>query len=154
FSAGGNYQGSSQSVLSVYDPSLGGANGGGTVMHNGVRSNFGFTAKYLKSGQLQGSLLYIEHRTSGDVILKSNSIGTLAIVKNASGSGYTAVLTGKATLGGVGNYAFTMTAVDNGEPGTADQFGLQVKDPSGAIVTNLSFSPITLSGGNVQVPKG
>jgi len=54
----------------VYDPSLGFVTGGGTVMHNGVPANFAFSAKYLKNGQTQGSLLYLEHRASGDVVLK------------------------------------------------------------------------------------
>src|SRR5205085_9238883 len=80
-SIGGNfYQGSASTVVSVYDPSLGFVTGGGTVINNGVRANFGFNVKYLKNGQIQGSLIYIEHRASGDVMLKSNSMGSLSIV--------------------------------------------------------------------------
>ena len=101
---------------------------------------------YLKNGQMQGSLLYVEHRATGDVVLKSNSMGSLSIVGNA------AVITGKATLNGVGNYGFQATAVDNGEPGTTDQFGLKVTNPAGAVVADLTFAPLTLSGGNIQVP--
>jgi len=144
---GGNfYQGSGDTVLAVYDPSLGFVTGGGVVMHDGVRANFGFNAKYVKSGQIKGSLLYIEHRPSGDVILKSNAMGSLSIVGN------TAYILGKATLNGVGNYKFRATVVDFGEPGTADRFGLQVNNPSNVIVSDLTFSPITLAGGNIQVP--
>ena len=111
-----------------------------------VAAYFAFSAKYVKSGQLQGSLFYVEHRASGDVVLKSNSMGALAIVGNK------AVLTGKATLGGVGNYNFQATVLDNGEPGSSDQFGLQVTGPSGAVVTSLTFNPLTLSAGNIVVP--
>ena len=144
---GGNYYtGSAETCLAVYDPSLGFVTGGGKVWHNGVGANFAFTAKYLKNGQMQGSLLYVEHRATGDVVLKSNSMGSLSIVGN------TAVITGKATLNGVGNYSFRATAVDNGEPGTTDQFGLKVTNPAGAGVTDLTFDPLTLSGGNIQVP--
>jgi hypothetical protein len=143
---GSYYHGSDDSVLAVYDPSLGFVTGGGTVIHNGVRANFGFNAKYLKSGQIQGSVLCIEHRASGNVVVKSNSMGSLSIAGN------TAYIIGKATLGGVGNYSFQVTAVDNGEPGVSDQFGFHIKDPTGVAVPDLTYAPITLSGGNVVVP--
>lgn len=146
-SIGGNYyQGSGDSVLAVYDPSLGFVTGGGSIMHNGVLANFGFNAKYLKGGKIQGSVLYIEHRSTGDVVLKSNAMSSLVVLGN------TAYILGKATLNGVGNYSFMTTVIDNGEPGTGDQFGLQVKNPSAVIVTNLTFAPVTLAGGNVLVP--
>ena len=145
---GGNYyQGSADSVLAVYDPSLGFVTGGGFVMRNGVAANFGFIVRYLKRGRVQGSLLYIEHRPGGDVIVKSNAMGSLSIV-----GGRTAYILGKATLNGVGNYSFRTTVVDNGEPGSADSFGLQVKDPGGVLVADLTFTTMTLAGGNIQVP--
>lgn len=145
---GGNYyQGSGQSVITIYDPSLGFTTGGGTIVHNGVRANFGFNVKYLKNGQVQGQFLYVEHRPSGEVVLKSNAMSSLAIVNN------TAVFTGKATLNGAGNYTFQTTVVDNGEPGTSDQLGLKVSDPNSQVVPDLTFSSITLNGGNIQVPQ-
>jgi hypothetical protein len=150
---GGNYYtGAGDGVLAVYDPSLGFTTGGGTILHNGVVANFGFTAKYLKSGQIQGQLLYIEHRPTGDVILKSNAMGSLSVVQNSPTSS-TAILLGKATLNGVGSHSFQAVATDNGEPGTNDTFGLQVKNPSGNVVADLTFSPLTLTGGNIQVPQ-
>jgi hypothetical protein len=146
-SIGGNYYtGSAETCLAVYDPSLGFVTGGGTVVHGGVVGEFAFNAKYLKSGQLQGSLMYVEQRPSGQVVLKSNSMGALAIVGN------TAALTGKATLAGVGNYTFQATVVDNGEPGSSDQFGIKVTNPSGAVVSSLTFGPLTLNAGNIVVP--
>ena len=66
--------------------------------------------------------------------------------------GVTGVFIGKATLNGVGNHGFRATVVDNGEPGSGDQFGLRVIAPGGAIIPGLTFDPITLSGGNIQVP--
>ena len=51
--------------------------------------------KYLKNGNAQGSLLYIEHRPTGDVKLKSNALSAMAIVGNE------AIPTGKATVNGV-----------------------------------------------------
>ena len=65
---GGNYYtGSAETSLVVYDLSLGCATGGGKLTHNGVPANFGFSAKYLKNGQTQGSLLYIAHRHFPDL---------------------------------------------------------------------------------------
>ena len=144
---GSFYQGSGNTVLAVYDPSLGFVAGGGQLIHNGYKASVGVNIKYLKNGNAQGSLLYIEHRPSGDVVIKSNAIGTMAIVGNE------AVPTGKANVNGVGNYGFIARVIDNGEPGTTDQFGLRVTDPGGNIVVDLTFNPIQLSGGNFSVPK-
>src|SRR5262249_43560069 len=143
---GAYYTGSANTMLVIYDPSLGFVTGGGTIVHNGVRANFGFNIKYQKNGSPQGELLYIECRPTGEVKLKSTSMQSLSIVGN------TGVFIGKATLNGVGNHTFRVTVVDNGEPGGNDQFGLRVTAPGGAIIPDLTFNPITLSGGNIQVP--
>ncbi len=146
-SNGNFYQGTGDIVLAVYDPSLGFVAGGGRLIHNGFNATVGVNIKYLKNGNAQGSLLYIEHRPGGDVKVKSNSIGTMAIV------GGDAIPTGKATVNGGGNYGFISRIIDNGEPGTNDQFGLRVTDSAGNIVVDLTFNPITLSGGTFSVPK-
>jgi hypothetical protein len=141
------YQGSGSTVLAVYDPSLGFVAGGGNLIHNGFKATVGVNIKYLKNGNAQGALLYIEHRPTGDVVVKSNAITSMAIV------GGEAVPTGKAVVNGAGNYGFIARIIDNGDPGVNDQFGLRITDPSGAIVTDLTFNPIVLSGGNFSVPK-
>jgi hypothetical protein len=133
-------------VLAVYDPSLGFVTGGGIIFHNGVNATFGFNVKYKKNEAPQGELLYIECRPTGLVKLKSTSMQSLSIVGN------TGVFIGKATLNEVGNHTFRATVVDNGEPGSNDQFGLRVTAPGGAMIPGLTFDPITLSGGNIQVP--
>ncbi|HVG20114.1 MAG TPA: M36 family metallopeptidase [Blastocatellia bacterium] len=145
---GNYYTGGAGTILAVFDPSLGFVTGGGTINRNGVLANFGFNVKYQKNGQAQGSFLYIEHRPGGDVKLKGNSMQSLSIAGN------TGIFLGKATLNGVGNYSFRATATDNGEPGSGDQFGLAVTSPNGSAVSDLTFSPVTLSGGNIQVPQG
>jgi hypothetical protein len=146
-SVGGNhYTGSGSAVLAVYDPSLGFITGGGTIVRDGVTACFGFNVKFQRDGNAQGSLLYIEHRPTGEVKLKSNAMQSLSIVGNAG------VFIGKATLNDVGKHTFRAIVVDNGEPGSNDQFGLQVTGPDGAIIPGLTFDPITLSGGNIQVP--
>jgi subtilisin-like proprotein convertase family protein len=143
---GSHYTGSDDSVLAVYDPTLGFVTGGGTVAHNGVKANFGFNVKYKKNGAPQGEFLYSICGPGDDVKLKGVSMQSLSIV------GDTAVFIGKATFNGVGNHTFRVTAVDRGEPGSSDQFGLQVTAPGGAVIPGLTFGPMTLSGGNIQVP--
>jgi Big-like domain-containing protein len=142
---GNNYTGSGGAALAVYDPSLGFVTGGGTIVHNGVTASFGFNVKF-KNGATQGELLYIECSPTGEVKFKSISMQSISIVGN------TGVFIGAATLNGVGKHAFRVTVVDNGEPGRNDQFGLRVTAPGGAVIPGLTFDPITLSGGNIQVP--
>jgi len=143
---GSYYTGSNSAVLAVYDPSLGFVTGGGTIIRDGVHASFGFNVKYKSNGAPQGELLYIECRPTGMVKLKSTSMQSLSIVGN------TGVIISKATLNGVGDHTFRATVVDNGEPGRDDQFGLRVTAPGGVIIPGLTFDPITLSGGNIQVP--
>jgi hypothetical protein len=144
---GSYYTGSSDSVVSVFDPSLGAVTGGGTLLHNDVNGIFGVNVKYNKAAQPQGAIMYIEHRPGADVTLRSNSLQSMSVVGN------TAVVLGKATVGGVGNYAFQATVTGNGASPSNDLFGLQVTDPSGKAVPDLSFSPISLKGGSIQIPK-
>jgi extracellular elastinolytic metalloproteinase len=143
---GKHYTGTGGAVLAVYDPSLGFVTGGGTVVHDGVTATFGFNVKYKRNGAPQGEFLYIECRPTGLVKLKGTSMQSLSIVGN------TGVFIGKATLNDVGNHTFRATVVDNGEPGKNDQFGLRVNAPGGAVIPDLTFDPITLSGGNIQIP--
>ena len=144
---GNFYQGSGSTVFVVYDPSLGFVAGGGQLIHNGYKASVGVNIKYLKNGNAQGSLLYIEHRPTGDVKVKSNVISNMAIVGNE------ALPTGKATVNGVGNHSFIARIIDNGDPGSTDRFGLRLTNPAGVIVVDLTFDPIQLSGGNFSVPK-
>jgi hypothetical protein len=152
---GGNYTGSGTNVVTIYDPSLGFATGGGTVRHNGVTAHYGFTARYLKSGRIQGCVVYVEHQASGDMVVKSNAVGSLTIVVPASPDTEPTIayIQGKATANRVDNYSFMVTAIDYGEPGTNDQFGFQLKDPSGTVVSSLTFAPMTISGGNIVVHR-
>ena len=69
--------------------------------------------------------------------------------------GAEAQIAGKATYFvndvGAGNYSFIARVIDKGTPGTNDQFGMKLINPSGQVVFN--FNPVTLGGGNNQVPK-
>jgi hypothetical protein len=146
-SVGGDYYtGSGSSTLAVYDPELGFVTGGGSIVHDGKTGAFEFNVKYKNRGGIQDEFEYSEHRShGGNTQLKSTSIRSLSIVDDA------AVFIGKAKLNGAGNYTFIVTVFDKGEPGRRDKFGLKVIAPNGTIVSDLTFNPITLSGGNIQV---
>ncbi|MCI0389062.1 MAG: M36 family metallopeptidase [Acidobacteria bacterium] len=144
-SVGGNfYTGSGSAALTVYDPALGFVAGGGTVVRSGVTSFFGIIAREV-NGLPQGQFLYIERRPTGEMKLRSTSSQSLSIIEN------TALFIGRGTLNGVANHTFRATVVDNGEPGSSDQFGVNVITPGGVVIPGLTFNPITLSSGNVQV---
>jgi hypothetical protein len=144
---GGNYYtGTAGSLLSIFDPSLGFVTGGGSVVRNGTSAQFEFDAKYLTNGNVQGSLTYLEHRPSGDVLVQTVTVQSLSIV------GTTGVIISTATVNGAGNYMLRATVVDNGEPGINNgQFGLQITSPDGSIY--LSFPLTTISGGNIQIHR-
>jgi uncharacterized repeat protein (TIGR02543 family) len=130
-------------VLAVYDPSLGFVTGSGTVMHNGVAAEFAISAKYLKNGNPQGGLVYIEHRASGDVTVKTTAMSSLSLV------GSTAVIDAKATVNGAGGYAVQVIVTDNGTPGiNRDLFGIQLT--GGTLNPPISFTPVAITGGNIQ----
>jgi hypothetical protein len=142
---GNNYTGSADpSPLAVFDPALGVFKGIGTVVRNGRNGTFMFNLKYRRDGTPQGGLIYVERRPTGFVSLQTSAVQSLSIVGN------TGVIFGKASLNGVGNHTFRAILVDASKSGRGDRFGLQVMSPSGAIVTDLTFDPITLRGGNIR----
>jgi uncharacterized repeat protein (TIGR01451 family) len=142
------YRGSAEPpVLVVFDPSLGFTTGGGTITHNGSKANFGFNFNYDDNGKAQGNLLYVEHRPTGNLEVKSDAVDSIAIVDGQ------AFVLGKATVNDAGNYSFRLTAIDSGESGEQDQFGLEVTDTSGNVVGDLTFTPINIDRGNVQVTQ-
>jgi Bacterial Ig-like domain (group 3) len=157
------YQDSGDTSFTIFDPSLGFTTGGGKIQRDlsivvptlqlpsgsTYMVNFGFVNKYLKNGQNKGSLLYIEHRITGDLKLKSNAMGALSINSNV------ATFDGKATLNGVGGYRWQVTVVDNGQGANSppDTIALSVWDPNNIPVPDLTFGAQPLAGGNIQVPQ-
>jgi hypothetical protein len=173
---GGNwYTGGGAGVLTVMDPSLGFTTGGGWFNYGDAKVNFGFNAKILKSGQVQGSVLTIFKRSSGNYIVKSNSMGGLAVAQVTGQTYYSATLTGKSTYAvpvtdplltpfcndwKCGNYSFNVYVEDQKEPGAgSDRYWIQVKDPANNIVAKAAISGAgaagaqTITGGNIQVPQ-
>ncbi len=121
--------------------------GGGFTIVNGYHANFGLNAGY-KPGKttVSGQLTYIDHGTGMKV--KATSIDNYY---NPNGStGTTRTFSGQAEVNGVSGYYFTVTATDNGEPGTGhDYFSITLTGPNGFYYRAGS----TLSGGNIQLHK-
>jgi hypothetical protein len=166
------------SVIDVIDPGAGFVTGGGWFMfhdpttNTDVKTNFGFNAKRLKSGQIQGSVLLVFHYPDGNRIVKSNATGTLSVGQNADGTWVASLTNWKATYqiptgtlacgsNKCGGYSFNLYVEDLGEPGSGvDKFWIEVKDPNGALVAKVSMPrdgsgaslPLTINQGNIQVP--
>ena len=165
----GYYAGSTQDVLTVYDPSLGFASGGGWFYWPGTldKTNYGFTMKYRKNGRRpKGSLLMIRHLPDGSKYrIKSNALEGLAL-GDAVDFGW-ASFSGKATYlqpgwdDPVGNYEFTTYVEDHNEPGTGvDRVWIEVRDKDDLVVDESSIPPpaedntVEIGGGNIAVPHG
>ena len=108
-------------------------------------AEYSVVLKYKKDGTAQGTLVYTEHHATGEVTFASTSMGALAIV------GTDAKIMGSGNVNGLGNYSFVASFNDSGEPGTNDALGLRITDSSGNIVADLTFDPVNLSSGNIQV---
>jgi hypothetical protein len=168
---GGYYEGTGEDVLTIYDPSLGYASGGGSFQWPGTdeMTDFGFTMEYNKNGKnVKGSLLLIRHMADGSIYrVKSNALGGLALGESEGPSFGWASFSGKSTYQEPGwpepegNHEFVVYVEDRDEPGTGgDRFWIEVKDKSDAVVPAMSMdreatdNAVQLSGGNIAVPHG
>ena len=109
--------------------------GGGTVNVTNGKGSFAIVALTKSTGQPQGNLTYQDHVLG--MIVKSTQVTSVVV------SGTHAQVYGKATINGAGSYDFLVDLNDNGEPGTADTFHIQL--------SNGYTAGGTLTGGNVQV---
>ena len=170
------YYGTNESVVVVFDPSLGFTTGGGWFYwpdtansltgYPGDKTNFGFNMKYNKSGKgIQGSLLLIRHTEFGEMYrVKSNALDGLAIGQDIPGTMGWASFSGKCTYSepGVdnkGGIAFKAYVEDWAEPGKlVDKFWISVDGgitltPQGYAGTNAGLdNAIVINQGNIVVP--
>src|SRR5438445_1871662 len=119
--------------------------GGGFIIVNGAHANFGFNAGY-KPGKttVSGQLTYIDHGTGMKV--KATSIDTYAPSGNTA---TTRTFTGQAEVNGVSGYSFTVTATDNGEPESGnDYFSITLTGPG----FNYQSGNL-LGGGNIELHR-
>lgn len=109
------------------------------------RATFGFNAQPGKDGTAKGRFNYVNHLTGLHINGPVDEI--VVIATNADGSPKTVRFSG--TCGGNSpECAFSVTVEDNGEPGTADEFGIRVTG-------DLSEfrSQRIISRGNIQFHK-
>ena len=140
---GSYYQGPQVTTsLAVFDPSLGFVTGTGTVLDHGVPAAFAITVQYKREkngSRLIGGIIFLERRSTGSVVVSSTAITSLSIV------GASAVIVGRASVNGVGDYPLLVNVTDNGSPGiNRDLFGLQA-------APTVSLNPVKITGGNIQV---
>jgi hypothetical protein len=152
-SAGDYYDAPEEVVaVTVALPGTGFTTGGGWLneVNLGSRSNFGFTVKYLKNGNIQGNSLYIYRKTlttaqtingvsvpagTYNWIIKSNSMTQLTqSCTTNTPKVCKATFTGKANVTAVnrttglayslgGNRSFQVDVTDNSEPGSSPGAG-------------------------------
>jgi hypothetical protein len=163
-------------AVTVVQPGTGLSTGGGWLTEPtlGTRSNFGFTVKFVKNGNVQGNSLYI-YRVKKDIgyglrdynwIIKSNAMGGLVQqCTTTTPTVCTARFTGKNNIGAVdretsvayslgGNYQFQVDVADKGDPASAglpgpDSYALRVWDSTGNYYVLGSYAGTTNTG---QVP--
>jgi hypothetical protein len=166
----GYYQTAAEDVLTVYDPTLGYASGGGWFYWPGTdhKTSFGFTMEYNNKGtNVKGSLLLIRHLPNGTYRVKSNALYGLALGENPDEQLGWASFNGKATYSepgwaeAEGNHEFVLYVEDQNEPGSGtDRIWLQVKDKDGATILSISMDEpaatkaMDIQDGNIVVTHG
>lgn len=111
--------------------------GGGYVISNGSKANFGFVGGKKPNG-LQGHLQYNDKSSTAAKISGTS-------VSSYGGSGVERQVVYGCKVNGVASTC-TMNVADNGEPGTSDSFGLSTG-------SGYSIGSQIISGGNIQLHK-
>ena len=106
--------------------------------------NFGFNVLSQDGNTFKGQLEYQDKRPGININLHSEQMTSLRILPD----GKTGIFSGTATVNGVAGYSFTITVVDNGEPGKDDTFRIVINGLSSTYDVSG-----TLSKGNIQVHK-
>src|SRR6266704_6313492 len=147
--------------------------GGGWIVHNGAKANFGVAGGCKHGSPTWGHLEYIDHGTglnvhwtsiTGYFFWDDGSNGTDPQTGQPIG---TRKICGTARTNQFGDVNFAVRARDAGEPGVNDQFDIRLTDSTGTIVyydttTECfphflgSYAPCAAGnggGGNIQLHK-
>jgi hypothetical protein len=112
--------------------------GGGFISGNcGGKAHFSINVWTDSAGQPSGHLDFRDS-SCGEIVERTN-------ITNVLVTGNHVTISGRAQINGA-SYDFIVNVDDNGEPGTADTFKIQVSNP----YTN---GPQTLGGGNIQIQR-
>jgi serine protease AprX len=115
--------------------------GGGHISNPG-KKHFAFFAEYAAQSTTVGGEMKFDDKNGMKV--EATALGALTV----SGGG--ATLKGDASVNGVAGYTFTLSVVDNGEPGAGDTYRLQLAQPANPLYS-YDTTVDALSGGNIQV---
>jgi len=160
-------------VFTVYDPSLGFATGGGTLLIDGDVARFGINLKYKKSGNggsasgAKGTIVVVRKHADGTTSeLTSNALSSdVAIGEDPSVPMGWAAIAGKATYTTwnaatsayetVGGQPFTLYVEDRNNPGTGTD-RVWVGGPGALKLpgtpSTARANAVALTGGNVSAP--
>jgi serine protease AprX len=115
---------------------------GGGHISNPTKKHFAFFAEYTAQSTKVGGEMKFDDKAGMKV--EATALGTLTV------SGGNASLKGDASVNGVAGYKFTLSVVDNGEPGSGDTYQLHLTQPANPTYS-YDTTVDTLSGGNIQV---
>lgn len=118
--------------------------GGSVITDSGAKASFGAHGG-CKNGEFWGHLNFVDHATGYHI----NSYETTGYLTPAQGSNIRDVCGLATTNAAEGPVWFRVRLVDNGEPGTADEFALRLSN--GYHVTLRLLSGLRPGGGNVQL---
>jgi len=173
---------SDNTVVTVYKPVGDFIAGGGYIKPTntagtyaadpGLKTNFGFSIGYNKSGKsIHGNMNFIFRRTVGGVVhtfqIKSNAITSLG-VNVANPAAQIAVFVSKANLTDItnplniinlgGNKTLQVSMTDKGNPGSNDLIGISLYDGSTLMYSSnwagSKTAEMLLGGGNLVVHSG
>jgi hypothetical protein len=117
--------------------------GGGwiTGTPSGAKANFGVAGGIKKNGALWGHLTYIDHDSG--MLVKGTGIVDYVVVDAT-----TRRIEGNARVDGMNGFTYVAIVSDQGEPGTADTFDVNVFNSD---EINVYSASSTLGGGNIQL---
>jgi len=144
--------------LTVYEPTGEFVTGGGWIWDpSGSKGNFGFNAKYTKSGKPKGHLVYVYRDGGWNYIVKSNAWIGLAIVEGHAYFEAKCVVqkynpaTGELVWA-EGNYKFRVDVWDKDSDGGVDVYQIRVLDKNGVLFHEAGFDQLgELQGGNIVI---
>jgi len=158
----GYYRGptSDPTVLTVYEPTGEFITGGGWIWDpSGSKGNFGFNAKYTKSGKPKGQSIYIYRKDEWNYIVKSNAWIGLAINSEENHACFEAKCVvqkynpeTEELEWAEGNYKFRVDVWDSDGNEGIDIYQIRVLDKNGVVFHEAGFDPFgCLQGGNIVI---
>ncbi len=105
---------------------------------NSNKATFGFVAHFIDNSTTPSGNLQYDDKAAG--LTAHGNVTKLSVDKTTM----IATFSGTAKVNGIDGYAYTVTAVDNGEPGKNDTFAIDIP--------GIPYSANgTLGGGNIQI---